>query len=100
MSMEGGGTPLPLDHASKLVVSGPYRYIRNPMAFSGIGQGLVVALAWGSPLVAVYALIGSLVWQLVFRPLEEEDLEKRFGEPYLEYKNSVRCWVPTFSRKS
>ncbi|QQS40954.1 MAG: isoprenylcysteine carboxylmethyltransferase family protein [Acidobacteriota bacterium] len=96
MSMEGGGTPLPLDHAPKLVVSGPYRYIRNPMAFSGIGQGLVVALFWGSPLVAVYALIGSLIWQLVFRPLEEEDLEKRFGEPYLEYKNSVRCWVPKF----
>jgi len=98
MSLEGLGTPLPLDHASKLVVSGPYKYIRNPMAFSGIGQGLVVALFWGSPLVAVYALMGSAIWQWVFRPLEEEDLEKRFGEDYLEYKRAVRCWVPTFRR--
>ncbi|REJ77570.1 MAG: isoprenylcysteine carboxylmethyltransferase family protein [Acidobacteria bacterium] len=95
MSMEGKGTPLPLDHASKLVISGPYKYIRNPMAFSGIGQGLIVALFWGSALVGIYALIGSLVWQWVFRPLEEENLEERFGQPYIDYKRTVRCWIPS-----
>ena len=58
MSKLGKGTPLPLDHASELVVAGPYKYLRNPMAVSGIGQGLCVALFLGSPLVAVYALTG------------------------------------------
>ncbi|HMQ02477.1 MAG TPA: methyltransferase [Pyrinomonadaceae bacterium] len=94
MSRLGKGTPLPLDHASALVIRGPYAWVRNPMAVSGIGQGLAVALFLGSPLVAIYAIMGSAIWQLVFRPLEEDDLTERFGQKYLEYKRSVRCWVP------
>ncbi|MBX7053998.1 MAG: hypothetical protein K1X36_03505 [Pyrinomonadaceae bacterium] len=85
MSRIGKGTPLPLDHAKYLVIRGPYAFVRNPMAVSGIGQGLAVALFLGSPLVAIYALMGSFIWQLIFRPLEEEDLARRFGEPYLKY---------------
>lgn len=96
MSRVGKGTPLPLDHASDLVVVGPYKYVRNPMAVSGIGQGLAVALFLGSPLVAIYALIGSTIWQLIFRPLEEDDLELRFGMPFTEYRSAVKCWVPRF----
>lgn len=96
MSRIGKGTPLPLDHAKHLVVLGPYAYVRNPMAVSGIGQGLAVALFLGSPLVTIYALIGSLVWQLIFRPLEENELAQRFGEPYQEYKRAVKCWIPRF----
>ncbi len=97
MSKIGKGTPLPLDHAKHLVNRGPYGFVRNPMAVSGVGQGLAVALFLGSPLVALYALMGSLVWQLIFRPLEEDDLARRFGEPYLEYKRAVKCWIPRFS---
>jgi protein-S-isoprenylcysteine O-methyltransferase Ste14 len=94
MSKIGRGTPLPLDHARKLVVRGPYSYVRNPMAVSGIGQGLAVALFLGSPLVVIYALMGSLIWQLVFRPLEEDDLAKRFGGEYETYRSNVKCWIP------
>ncbi|MBK9155833.1 MAG: isoprenylcysteine carboxylmethyltransferase family protein [Chloracidobacterium sp.] len=94
MSRIGKGTPLPLDHASELVVAGPYRYVRNPMAVSGIGQGLAVALFLGSPFVAAYALTGSAIWQLVFRPLEEDDLEDRFGEQFAKYRSAVKCWLP------
>jgi protein-S-isoprenylcysteine O-methyltransferase Ste14 len=97
MSKVGKGTPLPMDHATEFVAVGPYAYVRNPMALSGIMQGIVVALAWGSPLVFVYALMGSLIWQLIFRPLEEIDLEKRFGSDFVEYRDSVKCWVPRFS---
>lgn len=94
MSRIGKGTPLPLDHATNLVVRGPYAYVRNPMAVSGVGQGLAVALFLGSPLVALYALMGSLIWQLMFRPLEEDDLHARFGDPYGEYCTAIKCWVP------
>ncbi|MBX3243843.1 MAG: isoprenylcysteine carboxylmethyltransferase family protein [Acidobacteria bacterium] len=97
MSKIGKGTPLPLDHARKMVVSGPYAFVRNPMALSGIEQGLAVALYFGSPLVMVYALIGSAIWQLVFRPLEEDDLLVRFGMDFEEYRREVRCWLPRFS---
>lgn len=94
MSRIGKGTPLPLDHATALVVRGPYAFVRNPMAVSGVGQGLAVALFLGSPLVALYALMGSLIWQLIFRPLEEDDLMLRFGDPYGEYCTAIKCWVP------
>jgi protein-S-isoprenylcysteine O-methyltransferase Ste14 len=97
MSRIGKGTPLPLDHAKNLVILGPYAWVRNPMAVSGVGQGLAVALFLGSPLVALYALMGSLIWQLIFRPLEEENLAERFGKPYEEYKGAVKCWIPRFS---
>lgn len=94
MSCVGKGTPLPLDHATKMVVEGPYAYVRNPMALSGIGQGLAVALLLGSPLTAVYALIGSAIWQFVFRPFEEDDLAQRFGKDFDLYRQNVKCWIP------
>jgi protein-S-isoprenylcysteine O-methyltransferase Ste14 len=94
MSRIGRGTPLPLDAATKLVVSGIYAHVRNPMAISGIGQGLAVALFLGSPIVALYALMGATLWQLVFRPLEEEDLRNNFGLDYENYCREVSCWIP------
>lgn len=97
MSKIGKGTPLPLDHAKKLVVLGPYAYVRNPMAVSGIGQGLMVAFFLGSPLVALYSLMGSMIWQLIFRPLEEDDLLVRFGNDYRSYCREVKCWIPRSS---
>lgn len=94
MSKIGKGTPLPLDSARNLVVAGAYAFVRNPMAISGVGQGLAVGLFLGSPLVLLYALMGALVWQLIFRPLEEADLQKRFGAEYEDYCRQVRCWIP------
>lgn len=94
MSTIGKGTPLPLDHARNLVLRGPYGFVRNPMAVSGILQGLAVALFLGSPLVVLYALMGSAIWQLIFRPLEEGHLEARFGGSFVRYRDSVRCWIP------
>lgn len=94
MAVRGRGTPLPSDCARKLVVVGPYRYIRNPMAVAGLAQGLGVGLFLGSPAVLAYALAGGPVWHVFVRPWEEADLERRFGEPYRRYRAAVRCWVP------
>lgn len=94
MARIGEGTPLPVDSSKKLVVRGVYAYVRNPMAISGIGQGLAVALWFGSPLVALYALMGSMIWQLVMRPIEGLDLERKFGVEYRDYRDRVRCWIP------
>lgn len=94
MSRYGKGTPLPLDHATNLVVQGPYSYVRNPMALSGVGQGLAVALFLGSPLVTAYALMGSAIWQFIFRPLEEDDMAARFGAEFAVYSRNVMCWFP------
>ncbi|MFD1715680.1 methyltransferase family protein [Amnibacterium flavum] len=94
MALIGQGTPLPAAMASQLVVAGPYRFVRNPMAVAGITQGVAVGLMLSSWLVVGYALIGSVLWNYAVRPLEEADLAARFGEPYRRYQRAVRCWIP------
>lgn len=98
MSTRGEGTPLPSDMAHRLVVAGPYRVVRNPMAVAGIAQGVAVGMMLGSWLVVVYALSGSLVWNTVVRPVEEADLAERFGDEYTAYRGRVACWVPRLGR--
>lgn len=98
MSVGGDGTPLPAATANRLVIAGPYRVIRNPMAVSGITQGVAVGLIMSSWLVVAYAVVGSLLWNFAIRPLEESDLEARFGEPFRQYRDSVRCWIPALRR--
>lgn len=94
MARRGAGTPLPLDSPRRLVVVGAYGYVRNPMAIAGIGQGLAIALYFGSLFVLAYALIGVCVWQFLTRPLEEDDMRRNFGVPYDDYRRQVRCWLP------
>jgi protein-S-isoprenylcysteine O-methyltransferase Ste14 len=94
MSTLGSGTPLPSRMPNTLVIAGPYRWVRNPMALAGIVQGVAVGLILSSWLVVGYAVAGSLVWNYVIRPHEEADLEQRFGADFRAYRRSVRCWVP------
>jgi protein-S-isoprenylcysteine O-methyltransferase Ste14 len=94
MVREGAGTPLPLDTARELVVAGPYRHVRNPMAIGGFCQGIGVAVWLGSPAVLVYVAIGMAIWQWIARPWEERDLEERFGDRYRRYRLAVPCWLP------
>ncbi len=93
-AIRGGGTPLPLDGTTRFLVLGPYRYVRNPMAIAGIGQGISVGLYLGSPFVMLYGLTGAFAWQSFARRWEEADLVSRFGETYEEYRRQVRCWIP------
>ncbi|MAT17616.1 MAG: hypothetical protein CMF56_03485 [Leifsonia sp.] len=94
MSIRGNGTPLPAAMPNEFVVSGPYRFVRNPMALSGIVQGAAVGLILSSWLVVAYAVVGSLVWNYAVRPHEEADLEAKFGDEFRAYRDSVRCWIP------
>ncbi|WP_285723937.1 methyltransferase family protein [Psychromicrobium xiongbiense] len=94
MSTLGQGTPLPSAMPRELVIAGPYRYVRNPMAAAGIAQGASIGLMIDSWLVVAYALAGSLIWNTLVRPAEEVDLEQRFGAAFIEYRQRVSCWVP------
>jgi len=94
MSTIGHGTPLPSAMPTSLVIAGPYRFVRNPMAVAGIVQGVAVGLILSSWLVVAYAVIGSVLWNYAVRPLEEADLEQRFGNEFRAYAASVRCWIP------
>lgn len=98
MVRHGNGTPLPLDQTKRLVVKGPYRYVRNPMAIAGLGQGIAVSLLLGSVHIFIYTLVGAVLWQFVVRPIEEKNMAARFGSEYERYRNEVRCWIPRFGK--
>ncbi len=99
MSTKGNGTPLPAAMATTLVVAGPYRWIRNPMAVAGVVQGAAVGLMLHSWFVVGYAVLGSLVWNYAVRPLEEADLKARFGSSFEAYREAVPCWIPALRRR-
>ena len=94
MATHGAGTPLPFQGPRSFVIAGPYGYVRNPMAIAGLGQGLSVAIVLGSLEVAAYVALGMLVWNCIVRPEEERYLENTFGEEFVRYRTSVRCWMP------
>lgn len=94
MATHGQGTPLPWDAPRQLVVRGPYRYVRNPMAIAGLTQGASVAALLGSYLSLGLVAAGFVVWNYGVRPIEERDLETQFGDDYRRYRRAVRCWIP------
>ena len=96
MSVIGKGTPLSAAMPNRLVIAGPYRFIRNPMAVAGFMQGAAVGLLLSSWFVVAYGVLGAVLWNYAIRPHEEADLEARFGNEFRRYRDAVRCWVPRF----
>jgi protein-S-isoprenylcysteine O-methyltransferase Ste14 len=94
----GRGTPAPFDPPRRLVVRGPYRYLRNPM-YLGAGLALFgAALFYGSAALATYALVFLLVMHLFVIAYEEPSLRRTFGDDYRTYCRHVRRWLPGASR--
>lgn len=91
---EGDGTLAPWDPTQRLVVSGVYRHVRNPM-ISGVVINLAgVTLLLGSLAVGAWAAVFFL-GNAFYLPLSEEPgLEKRFGEDYRRYRENVPRWLP------
>jgi len=90
----GGGTPLPYDPPPRLVRSGPYAYVRNPMQLSAF----LVLAAWGALtgrpwVIAVGAM--SVVYSAGIAGWDEgEDMARRFGGRWAAYRRGVRAWLP------
>ena len=91
---EGQGTPLPTHPPQRFVVTGPYQFVRNPMA---LGFFLMLAgesAVYQSKVVVGYLIFIMTVINLFVRVVEEPDLERRFGSCYVAYKRQVARWVP------
>ncbi len=75
-----------------LLMNGPYRFTRNPMYVAELALWLGWAILYGSIAVFVVFLIMGPVMNSRVVSREEHNLEVRFGESYLEYKNRVPRW--------
>ncbi|MFG2191737.1 methyltransferase family protein [Streptomyces sp. NPDC048639] len=90
----GGGTPVPYDPPVRLVTSGPYAYVRNPMQLSiTLAYALLalIALDWRAAAAAAVAFAygaGLADWH------ESEGLRAAHGEWWTAYRAGVRAWLP------
>lgn len=93
-AVQGLGTPAPVLPTHHLVVTGLYRYVRNPMY---VGVAAVVfgqALWFGNVQLLVYGLIIWLCFHFFVILYEEPKLTSTFGDEYREFKSNVPRWIP------
>jgi protein-S-isoprenylcysteine O-methyltransferase Ste14 len=88
----GHGTLAPVDPPRQLVVSGLYRFTRNPM-YNGV-VALLLGQAWffSSLLLFEYAVMVLVCCHVFVVLYEEPSLESRFGESYQVYRKAVPRW--------
>ena len=91
----GRGTLAPVDPPTKLVVQGPYRYVRNPMYLGVLLLLLGETAYFRSITLLLYTIVWFIIVNLVVLLYEEPALRGRFGEAYERYTRSVPRWLPT-----
>ena len=95
---EGLGTPAPVAPTRTLVVSGFYRFVRNPMyvAVSALifGQAILFA-SWG---LVLYGLVVVAAFDTFVRLYEEPTLREAYGERYAAYCATTPRWIPRLRR--
>jgi protein-S-isoprenylcysteine O-methyltransferase Ste14 len=92
--VQARGTPVPLASPPRLVVSGFYRFVRNPIY---VGFLIVLAgqsLLFGSLSLVEYTAVAWCIGAAAVRWYEEPALTRKFGPEYEEYRRSVRAWIP------
>ena len=93
---KGLGTPVPIDPPKKLIISGLYRNVRNPM-YVGVLLLIIGHFLWfGYWSLPVYAGIFFLVVHTFVTLYEEPNLKQRFGTDYESYLREVPRWIPKF----
>jgi protein-S-isoprenylcysteine O-methyltransferase Ste14 len=97
-ALQGLGTPAPVLPTRHLVVTGLYRYVRNPM-YVGVAAAIFgQALLFESRDLLIY---GALVWlgfHLFVYFYEEPTLRRTFGDEYEVFCGEVPRWVPRLRR--
>ena len=90
----GLGTPAPIVPPTRLVVSGQYRHVRNPMYLAILVIVLGQSLVLGSGILLEYAALLWLLFHVFVILYEEPTLGSQFGTSYQVYRQNVRRWLP------
>jgi len=93
-ALEGLGTPAPVFPTRHLVVSGLYRYVRNPMYWAVVAMILGQGLLLGSVPLLEYGGFIWLCFHLFVLAYEEPTLKATFGPEYQAFCAAVPRWIP------
>lgn len=88
-----GTTLKPFERTHELVVTGPYRFTRNPMYLGLVTMLSGTALCLATPALWLAALALPVTLQVRFVRHEERALAASLGEPYERYRRGVRRWI-------
>lgn len=97
-ALVGRGTPAPFDPPRDLVVTGPYRWVRNPMYLGGLLLLLGEAFLLQAPVLLGYVAAFWVAVHLFVVLYEEPTLGRKFGESYQRYRATVARWRPRTPR--
>jgi protein-S-isoprenylcysteine O-methyltransferase Ste14 len=93
----GKGTAVPIAPPRKLIVSGPYRFCRNPMILGAMLYYLGVGTYFGSLRIGIVMFLLSLIiGSCYIKLIEEKELQLKFGADYEEYKRRTSFLLPKF----
>lgn len=90
----GRGTPIPAAPPENLVIQGLYRYSRHPIYVADVAVWFGIFLFEGHAALLLYAVIATVVVELVIVLWEEPVLKRRFGRQYDAYREKVPRWLP------
>jgi protein-S-isoprenylcysteine O-methyltransferase Ste14 len=90
----GKGTLAPWTPTQKLVITGPYKYCRNPMITGVLFILLGESLFLHSTNILIWAGIFVIINTIYFILVEERSMLQRFGNDYRAYKKKVPRWLP------
>ena len=88
------GTPAPVAPTERLVVSGVYRHVRNPMYLAVTGAIIGQALLFGQLWLLAYAAAFLAVTAAFVHWYEEPTLARQFPHDYPAYRDAVPGWWP------
>ena len=94
------GTPVPFNPPPKLITTGLYAYVRNPMLLGLFIFMLGLGVLFGSlSLIFIFTPLFIVLNVLYLKAIEEKELEKKFGREYLEYKKRVPMFIPGLRKR-
>lgn len=85
---------MPLMATRKLVVQKPYAYCRNPLAFGLITLYFGISIFIGSVSSLIMVVVFSMIILSYIKFIEEKELERRFGDAYVKYKQTTPFIIP------
>jgi protein-S-isoprenylcysteine O-methyltransferase Ste14 len=93
-AVRGGGTPYPWDPPRRLVTTGPYAYLANPMQAGAVALVLLTAAVTRSVALVGAAVVAVACAAAVAGPHERHDLAGRYAREWWAYREEVRDWWP------